>query len=180
VPAGLDLAGIPQRTTSLGERSAPGTMVEFTDLRCAPCREFEVDVLPELVRRYVRPGKLRLELRTIALGGPGSLEAAAWAASAARQNRLYEFVDAYFRDQGRPVETVAEDAGVQVSRARRYAASAQVNRALTRTSAEARGAGITALPRFYVSVRGGALQPLPVRSQTPAAFTAILDRELAP
>ena len=172
----LDLAGVPQSGTSLGGRSAPGTLVEFTDLRCARCRDFDVGVLPALVQSYVKAGKLRLEQRTIALGGPASLDAAAWAAAAARQNRLYEFADAYFRGQGAP-EAAARKAGLDVTTARRYAAAGRVRRALARTSAQAREAGIVA-PAFFVSRSGAAQQPFPVQSMTPAAFTSALDRLL--
>jgi protein-disulfide isomerase len=175
----LQLAGIPERSTSLGARGAPGTIVEFTDLLCRPCHDFELAVLPTIVQRYVRPGKLRLELRVIALEGPGSLEAAAWAAAAARQNRLYGFVDDFFRAPNGPDPAkIASLAGLDVPRARRYAGSGPVKRALARTSEQARGAGITSLPAFYVSVRGGPQQPFAVRSQTPNAFTGPLDRLL--
>jgi protein-disulfide isomerase len=172
----LDLAGVPQSGTSLGGRNARGTLVEFTDLRCARCRDFNVAVLPALVKRYVKTGKLRLEQRTIAFGGPASLDAAAWAAAAARQNRLYEFADAYFRGQDDP-ETAAQKAGLDVTAARRYAAAGPVRRALARTSAQAREAGIVA-PGFFVSRSGGEQQPFPAKSMTPAAFTGALDRLL--
>ena len=154
-------------------------MVEFTDLRCRRCGEFETKVLPVIVKRYVRPGKLRFEQRTIALGGPASLDPAAWAAAAARQNRLYEFGDAYFRNSAEPPEAAASAAGLDVAAARRYATSLPARRALARTSAQARDAGIVA-PSFFISRSGGAQQPFPAKSLTPAAFTAVLDGLLRP
>jgi hypothetical protein len=131
------------------------------------------------VKRYVRPGKLRLEQRTIASTGAASLDAAAWAAAAARQNRLYQFSDAVFRSPGDPPEQAAATAGLDVVAARRVAASPQVRRALSRTSAQARDAGIVP-PAFFISRSGGAQQPFPVRSMTPEAFTGALDRLLGP
>jgi protein-disulfide isomerase len=177
------LSGIPQHGTSLGQPRAPATMVEFTDLRCRPCEDFEYDVLPTLVKRYVRPGRLRLELRVIGLGGKDSLEAAAWAAAAAKQDRLYQFVEAFFRGQGQPGESspvrVAARAGLDVPRARRYALSRKVKAALARTTDQARSSGITAPPKFYVARGRGALQPFPVNSQVPDDFTRPLDRLIA-
>ena len=38
------------------------------------------------------------------MGGKDSLDAAAWAAAAAKQDRLYQFVDAFFRGQAKPGE----------------------------------------------------------------------------
>jgi protein-disulfide isomerase len=153
--------------------------VEFTDLRCPRCRDFERDVFPALVNRYVRPGKLRIERRVIAVSGPDAIDAAAWAAAAARQDRLYQYVDAFFRAEGRPdAAQVASAAGVDLGQARRFASSGAVQQALARTSKQAQAAGIVP-PAFYFSMRGGPQQPFPVRSQTPAAFTQALDRLLS-
>jgi hypothetical protein len=177
--APLDLAGIPQQGTALGHARAVGTLAEFTDLRCPRCRDYELHVFPALVQRYVRAGRLRIVRRVIAVSGPESADPAAWAAAAARQDRLYRYVDAFFRETGRPdAAQVASKAGVDVRRARRYATSGALERALARTSAQARGAAIVP-PAFYFSMRGGPQQPFPVRSMTPAAFTTALDRLLA-
>jgi protein-disulfide isomerase len=173
------LQAIPQRGTSLGHANAPVTLVEFTELRCRTCGRYDREVLPTLVDRYVRPGKLRLERRVIALNGRDSLEGAAWAAAAARQNALYQFVDKYF--WGNPdggaafVEPAANEAGLDVERARRYAGSRRVRAALRRTSAQARSAGIE-VPAFYISKSGGAQQPLPVDPASVEDFTTALDR----
>ncbi len=49
--------GIPQHGTTLGSQSAPVTMIEYVDAQCPYCRMFETQVLPDIVRRYVRTGK---------------------------------------------------------------------------------------------------------------------------
>ena len=38
-------------------------LTEFADLQCPFCRDYAVNVLPQVIERYVRTKKLRLELR---------------------------------------------------------------------------------------------------------------------
>lgn len=60
-----ELNGIPQSGDTLGASNAPVTLQYFGDLQCPICRMFERRALPALVRRYVRPGKLKIEYRSL-------------------------------------------------------------------------------------------------------------------
>jgi protein-disulfide isomerase len=68
--------------------SAPATLTEFADLHCPFCADYARDVLPAVVDRYVRTGRLRLELQLLAFLGDDSLRGGRMAAAAARQDRL--------------------------------------------------------------------------------------------
>ena len=57
-------------------------------------------MLPAVVDRYVRTGRLRLELQLLAFLGEDSVRGGRMAAAAAGQNRLWPFVDAFYRNQG--------------------------------------------------------------------------------
>ena len=65
-------AGIPQDEVALGDPDAPATLIEFADLQCPFCAQFAVEALPSVVDRFVRDGRLRLELRLLAFLGPDS------------------------------------------------------------------------------------------------------------
>ncbi len=91
--------GIPQEGASLGRPDAPVRMVEFVDLQCPFCAQYSRDVLPELVRRYVRTGKVRMELRPLTFIGPESLTAAKAAAAGARRAG-WQFSEIFFANQG--------------------------------------------------------------------------------
>jgi protein-disulfide isomerase len=77
------LRGVPQSGIALGSPDAPVTMVEFADLQCPFCKEYSENVFPELLKRYVRTGKLRLELQLLRFLGPDSDRLARAAAGAA-------------------------------------------------------------------------------------------------
>src|SRR4051794_20864612 len=104
------LAGIPQHGVTLGRPDAPVRVVEFADLQCPFCRAFAVDQLPALVRDYVRPGKVRMDFRSLTFIGADSERAARVAEAAAGQDRLWDVVDLLYANQGRENSGWATDA----------------------------------------------------------------------
>jgi protein-disulfide isomerase len=92
-------SGIPQKGNELGSPSAPVTLQEFADLQCPYCREYTETVLPTLVSKYVRTGKLRMEFHNFDIIGPDSIKAAKMAEAAGEQNRLWYFIDLFYNNQ---------------------------------------------------------------------------------
>src|SRR5204863_7739648 len=92
--------GIPQQGIVLGNPKAPVTMTEFADLQCPVCRDYTAAVLPTLVRDYVRTGKVKMVFQDLAFLGDDSVTAGRAAAAAGAQNRLWQFADAFYGDQG--------------------------------------------------------------------------------
>jgi hypothetical protein len=66
------LSDIPQRASTLGEPVAPVALEYFGDLECPYCRDFSLEVLPSLIRRWVRTGNVRIDYRSLqtATGDP--------------------------------------------------------------------------------------------------------------
>jgi protein-disulfide isomerase len=83
--------GIPQHGNVLGSPSAPVTMVEYIDLQCPFCREFETQVAPSVISKYVRPGKLKVEVRPLAFIGPDSVTGRKALLAAAEQGYAFNF-----------------------------------------------------------------------------------------
>jgi protein-disulfide isomerase len=94
------LDGIPQSGLVLGNPKAPVTLVEWADLQCPYCRQWSVVAFPQLVRDYVRPGKLQIVYRGLDFLGPDSNRALRAALAAGIQDRLWQFVDLTYRNQG--------------------------------------------------------------------------------
>src|SRR3954469_26004437 len=46
-------AGLPSRGSVVGYADAPATIHEYADLRCPSCREWDTNVLPDVVRSLV-------------------------------------------------------------------------------------------------------------------------------
>jgi protein-disulfide isomerase len=92
--------GIPQHGNVLGSPSAPATLVEYIDLQCPHCRDFETTVMPSVVSRFVRTGKLKVVARPIAFLGPDSEVARKAAVAASLRNRFFDFSQLLYLNQG--------------------------------------------------------------------------------
>ena len=77
------LGGIPQHGTTLGNASAPVTLVEFADPQCPYCGLWERNALPDVIDHYVRTGKVRIVFNGLAFVGPDSETALRTALAAA-------------------------------------------------------------------------------------------------
>jgi protein-disulfide isomerase len=91
--------GIPQRGNVLGSPGAPVTMIEYVDLQCPDCREFETQVMPSIVRTYVRPGKLKVAVRPLASIGPDSVRGRKAMIAAGTQGKSFEFAEILYVNQ---------------------------------------------------------------------------------
>ncbi len=98
------LSGIAQHGNTLGDAAAPVTLEYFGDLQCPYCREFTLGALVTLIQRYVRAGTLKIEYRSLesATRVPATFRTQQTAALAAgRQNKLWNFIELFYREQGR-------------------------------------------------------------------------------
>jgi protein-disulfide isomerase len=91
--------GIPQKALALGSAKAPVTLVEYIDLQCPFCQQFETQVMPNILRTYVRTNKVRIEVRPIGFIGPDSLRGRKAMLAAAEQNRAFNFAEILYYNQ---------------------------------------------------------------------------------
>jgi protein-disulfide isomerase len=91
--------GIPQKGLTLGKPDAPVTMVMFIDLQCPVCQQFEVTSLPTIVQKYIRPGKVKLELKPWAFIGSDSFKARKALIAASYQNKAFEWAGVLYDNQ---------------------------------------------------------------------------------
>lgn len=178
-------AGIPQKGTSLGDPKAPLVLTEFADPQCPFCRDYALGVLPTIVKRYVRAGKLRLELRPIAIVGPNSADGVRAAASASQQNRMYQFTDLQYRNQEQENsgwitpesmrDLAAAVPGLSPARVATATSSAALDPVRAPWSAEAQRLAVDSTPSFFIRGAGLPQRRLDVSELTPAAFTKQID-----
>jgi protein-disulfide isomerase len=93
-------SGIPQDGFTLGRKDAPVTVVEFVDMQCPFCAQFATRQLDDIVRKYVRTGRVKMELRTLAFIGPDSVRAGQAVGAAAEHDKAWDFAHAFFARQG--------------------------------------------------------------------------------
>ena len=177
--------GIPQRGNELGRPDAPVTMTEFADLQCPFCGQYGREVLPTVIERYVRPGKIKLVFQNLAFLGEDSLEAATMTAAAGRQGKLFQFVDLVYRNQGAEntgwvddayLTRIARAAGLEVPRALSEREDPSISTELDKARIAAEEAGIDSTPAFLVQRGGGKAERLEVEALAPGPFTEALDR----
>jgi protein-disulfide isomerase len=177
---------IPQHGIRLGNRRAPATLVEIADLQCPFCAAYSREVLPTVVRDYVRTGRLLYELHFRSFLGRDSVRAAGAAAYAARENRMYQFADHFYRHQGPEesgyadrafIESIAQLAGVDTARAAAAADDPLSFPAVKAGEMFARRLGSTGTPDFFIR-KGGRLARLEVHGTAPEDYARALDAAL--
>jgi protein-disulfide isomerase len=182
------LGGVPQQGTRLGDPKAPMVLTEFADLQCPFCRDYALEVLPQVVEHYVRTGKLRLELRLRSFIGDDSVTAARAAAVAATRNRLWNFAELFYRNQGTENTGYVTDAflsriatavgvpGSLVTAARTQTPA--LERPLQTAESEAEAAGQSSTPSFLIGPKAGTGKPLALSAIDFASMRAAIDAEL--
>ena len=162
--------GIPQQGNQLGDPDAPVAMIEYVDIQCPYCAQFEAEAVPPLVEKYVRNGKVFRETRPIAGLGPESQQGRLAMVAAGLQGKFFQLAHLLYLNQG------AENSGWLDDKMLRRAAasiegldSTQFFEDMQSSTAvrqggvfdqQARAAAIQVTPTIYVGKNGGTLQPV--------------------
>jgi protein-disulfide isomerase len=96
----MELKGIPQTGQVLGDSGAPVTVIEYGDPQCSSCKFFSENVAPQLISAEVRPGKVKYQFQPFLIIGPDSKPAMKAALAAGVQNRLWQFLQLFYLNQG--------------------------------------------------------------------------------
>lgn len=96
-PKEVDLA---RRTANdplaLGDVDAPVVMIEYSDYTCPFCGVYARKTQPEIVKKYVDSGQLRIEWRDLPVIGEHSEGAAVAGRAAGQQGMFWEYNDAVY------------------------------------------------------------------------------------
>jgi protein-disulfide isomerase len=183
------LRSVPQQGPALGRPDAPVTLVEFADIQCPYCAEWSNVAFEEIVRDYVRPGKVRIVFSGLAFIGPDSEQGLRFAHAAGRQGKLWQAVHLLYANQGPEKsgwvsdkllkEIGASIPGLDVERALRESYSPVVDRQITKAGEAAAQLGVRGTPSFAAGRTGATLQPVSVSSLDADALRPALDSLLA-
>jgi len=83
----------------IGNSKAPITLVEYTDYQCPYCYKFYRDTYPQLKKKYIDTGKMRLIIKDLPLSfHPHASKAAQAARCASDQGKFLEMYDVLHRN----------------------------------------------------------------------------------
>jgi protein-disulfide isomerase len=184
------LKGIPQRGMTLGAASAPVTLVEYIDLQCPYCEQLETQVMPDIIRRYVRPGKVKLEARVLDFIGPDSNRGRNAMIAAGRQGKAFNLAQLLYDNQGTENTGWLDDKMIERAAAsipglnpRRVLAernSAAVKAAASGFDRQATAQNVTGTPTLYVGASGAKGEQVALTSPTDEqALVQALDTALS-
>ncbi len=167
------LAGIPQNGLVLGKPGAPITVVEFGDLQCPFCKQFSETVTPAVIDGPVRKGKANMEFQNFVIIGPDSVAAAYAAYAAAEQNRYWDFIEAFYAEQGTEntgyvtdgfLTKIANDAGVpdMAKWEKDRKDTSRWDKQIKKTQTQAAALGFQGTPSFAIRKGNGALKAIQV------------------
>ncbi|UNO39845.1 thioredoxin domain-containing protein [Streptomyces sp. MST-110588] len=100
---------------AIGRKDAPVVLVEYADYQCSFCGRFTRETQPELVKKFVDEGTLRIEFRNFPIKGADSERAARASWAAGRQGKFRELHEALFA-RSRKGEELSEDGLVGLAR----------------------------------------------------------------
>jgi protein-disulfide isomerase len=180
-------AGIPQQGNTLGQASAPATLIVYEDPQCPFCRQWNVQTLSTVVNQFVRTGKLKLEYRGVVIIGPDSVRGLRAIDAAAKQNKLWNLVDALYARQGAEnsgwitnsvILAAAKDAGANGQAILAGMGAASVNATLNTWQKQAMADQLQGTPTFVIARPPAVSHQLPVQGLDPATFVAALTAAL--
>lgn len=182
--------GIPQNGLTLGNPKAPVTMVEYIDLQCPFCQQFETQVMPGIISKYVRTGKVKIEARILAFIGPDSSRGRKAMIAAGTQNRAFNFSEILYDNQqtentgwlndamvGQAVSSIP---GVRVHEILNLVSSGSVSTQAKAFDAQGAADKVSGTPTLFAGKSGTKGKQIPLRSPTDSqSVVTALDAALA-
>ncbi len=81
----------------MGNATAPVTVIEYASLNCSHCADFHKNVLPEVVKKYIATGKIKLIFRDFPLNAMALK--AAQLSQCMPEDRYFPFIKTLFENQ---------------------------------------------------------------------------------
>lgn len=180
------VTGIPQEDMVLGDPKAPVELIEFGDLQCPVCKAYSEEVLPQVIEGQVKQGQAKIVFRNFTIIGEQSEPAGAAALAAGAQGRGWNYLELFYRNQGKEnsgyaddafLEAIAKGAGVKnIAQWNKERESSKLTGEVTSTTEEAGRLGFEGTPSFAIkgpSTNG--MELLGSTAQTAEEFEEAID-----
>ncbi|HKB93724.1 MAG TPA: thioredoxin domain-containing protein [Gaiellaceae bacterium] len=181
--------GIPQNGTTLGWPFARATLVEYIDLQCPVCQEFETTEMPAIIQKYVRTKKLKIVVKPWAFIGNDSFRAQAVMLAAAKQNKAFNFAQVLYDNQGTEntgwltdnelYQIAVSVPGMQIHKLFADRTSSSVKHEASHIAADAQAQNVTGTPGIFVGPSAGTQKLFTIGLPDQTKLFAAIDAALA-
>ncbi|HRN96600.1 MAG TPA: thioredoxin domain-containing protein [Candidatus Levybacteria bacterium] len=171
----------------LGEKDAPVTLIEFSDMQCPFCRSYYTGAYQQIKKDYVDTGKVAIYFRHYPLSFHAAAQKSGEALECANdQDNFWQLHDLMFDKQQAldpsggtvdyttdDIKTWASELGIDMGSFNQCLDSGKYADKVASDTADGTAAGVSGTPAFFVNGT-----PL-VGAQPYESFKAIIDQELA-
>jgi protein-disulfide isomerase len=182
--AAAEFAGIAQSANALGDPKAAHTLVEYGDLVCPACKAYSDQILPPLIQKYVRSGKLRIEFNAFGFVRPYSTPAAQYSYAAGLQDKAWNFDRIWYINQGDETVNYVNDAfarkvaagvpGLDANKLIADSKTAAAKAAVAKTQTQFQSLGFDSTPSFTAGTTGGTMKPIDLSQNPDQAIASLI------
>lgn len=171
----------------LGDPRAPISLIEYASVTCSACKAFHDNVMPDIKKRFIEPGRIKLVFREF-LTPPAALAQASFLiARAAGPEKYFDAIDLLFHRQiallsaaqvgraGWELLNIAAAIGLDSAAYTAALDDAGAVAALQARLESAAAAGVQSTPTLFINT---ALLPVPAAGHSVASVTAALNSHL--
>lgn len=167
---------------TIGNDSAPVTIIEYSDFECGYCRSFYDTTLQQVINDYVKSGKVKISYKHFPFLADSSLPKAMLSECAAEQGKFWEMHNALFGGRiakadeagmNRQATQLAAEFGMDGARYGDCLTNPQVRQRVIDDASEAQKVGVRGTPTFLINGK------LLVGAQPYAAFRMAIEQAQA-
>ncbi|MEK6891803.1 MAG: DsbA family protein [Nanoarchaeota archaeon] len=160
-----------------GQKSAPVTIIEFSDFQCPYCERFYTQTLPLIDENYIKTGKVKLTFRNFPLSFHQYAQKAAEASECANeQNKFWEYHNKLFENQHSldtdSLKKYASELGLDANKFNSCLDTGKMKSIVQKDFDDGAKYGVSGTPAFFIN--GISI----VGAQPYDAFKQIIDQEL--
>jgi protein-disulfide isomerase len=154
------VGGVPQNRMIIGKPDAKVELIEFGDLQCPVCKAYSEEILPQVIESKVDGGEAKLSFKNFTIIGEQSAPAGAAALAAGEQGRGWNYLELFYRNQGKEnsgyaddefLTAVAKSAGVKdIAKWNKERTGKKLTGEVEKTTAQAQTFGFTGTPSFAI------------------------------
>lgn len=154
------IGNTPQQGLVLGDPKAKVELVEFGDLQCPICKAYSEEILPQVIENKIKTGQAKLAFRVFPIISEASVPAGAAAIAAGAQGRGWNFIELFYRNQGKEhtnyvndefLAAIAKGAGVKnIAKFEKESKAKKGEEEVAKSNEEAGKFGFTGTPSFVI------------------------------